>query len=102
MSQILFVVEVPPSKALSSSPGYPHEWTSFENEIESKLGSSSSAQKTAKACTRLQTNAWLIPAENSWQFLDILVASATSHNLPYSVLLVSGEVTHLTLPPKKP
>ena len=94
MSQFLFVVEVPPCSAMSTSPGYPYEWTKFENEIESKLSNSSNVQKIAKASQRLHKNVWLLPAENGLQFLNILVASATSHDLPYSAVLVpDGAVT---------
>ncbi|MGK2915901.1 MAG: hypothetical protein ACSLE5_15885 [Porticoccaceae bacterium] len=97
MPQFLFVVEIPPSSAMSSSPGYPYEWTKFENEIASKLSHSKNEQKIAKASQQLHKNVWLIPAENGLQFLSILVASATSHGLPYSSVLIPDGAVALAL-----
>lgn len=95
MPQFLFVVEVPPSKAMSSPPGYPHEWTQFENEANTIL-------KPVKACTRHQKNVWLLPAENALPVLLALSSTAEKHSLAYSALLISGEVTPLTPTTKHP
>lgn len=83
MPQFLFVAEVPPSKALSSSPGYPHEWTLFANDANTIL-------KPVKACKRLQLNARLLPVEGSWPALERLAANATTHGFSYSIVLVDG------------
>lgn len=91
MPQFLFVVEVPPSKALSSTPGYPHEWTKFASKANAIL-------KPVKACRQLQLNAWMLPAEGAWLALERLAASATTFGLAYSVLLVDGLVTSMTKP----
>lgn len=85
MTQFLFVVEVPPGPAMSSSAGYSKEWTQFENEANTIL-------KPVKACTRLQKNAWLLPAENLWPVLMSMSAAAENHHLSFSVLLVEGAV----------
>ena len=85
MSHFLFVVEFPQSKALSSSPGYPHEWTQFENAANIIL-------KPVKACTRHQQNVWLLPAENALPALLALSSTAEKHNLAYSALLIEGVI----------
>ena len=93
MPQFLFVVEVPPGPAMSTSAGYSRDWSQFENETNTIL-------KTVKTYTRLQLNAWLLPAENLLPVLVSMSVAAEKHHLSYSALLVSGEVTPLTLPKK--
>ena len=88
MPQFLFVVEVPPSPAMSSQPAHAREWTQFENETNTIL-------KTVKACTRLQLNAWLLPAENLLPVLVSMSAAAEKNHLAYSALLIEG-VTDLS------
>jgi hypothetical protein len=90
MPQILFVVEVPPSRAISSSPGYPHEWTQFANAATAIL-------KPLKGTKMLQLNAWLMNAENSLPAISELSALATHHKLSYSALLISDELTPMAL-----
>ena len=89
MQQFLFVVEVPPMRGMNTAPHYPPEWSQFEDEANTIL-------TPVKACTRLQINAWLLPAENLLPVLMRISAAAEKHSLSYSTLLLSGEVTHLT------
>jgi len=89
MPQFLFVVEVPPMKGISTAPHYPTAWTEFEDEANTIL-------KPVKACTRLQLNVWLIPAENTLPFLVSMSAACTARGLSYSALLLSGDVTPMT------
>lgn len=89
MPQFLFVVEVPPGPAMSTVAGYSREWTQFENEANTIL-------KNVKACTRLQTNVWLLPAENTLPFLVSMSAACNANGLAYSSLLLSGDVTPMT------
>ena len=93
MPQFLFIVEVPPMQGMSTEPHYPREWSLFESEASTIL-------TPVKACKRLQLNAWLLPAENILPVLLSMSAACTAHHLAYSALLVSGEVTPLTLPKK--
>ena len=90
MPQILFSVEVPPSKAQSSSPGYPHEWTQFENAASTML-------KPVKSATRLQEHSWLLPAENTLPVLLELGALAHRHGLSYSSILIPDGAVVLAL-----
>ncbi len=83
MSQFLFVVEVPPGPAMSTAAGYSREWTQFENETNTIL-------KNVKTYTRLQLNAWLLPAENLLPVLVSMSAAATKNSLTYSALLIDG------------
>ena len=94
MQQFLFIVEVPPGPAMSSQAVHASEWTRFENDASTILG-------PVKACTRLQLNAWMLPAENLLPVLIRISAAADKHHLSYSAILISGEVTNLT-PLKKP
>ena len=87
MPQILFVVEVPPMKGISTSSHYPPEWTEFENSVNTIL-------KPVKTCVRLQLNAWLLPAENILPVLTSMTAAANEHGLSYSSLLIpDGAIT---------
>lgn len=90
--QFLFIAEIPPSRSLSSAPGYPYEWTQFERAASTTL-------KPLKACTRLQQNAWLLPAENAWPYLKELSSTAETNNLAYSISLVVGDVVLITNKP---
>ena len=89
MQQFLFVVEVPANKALSMPPGHTSEWRKFAQSCEPIL-------KTAKACTQLQLNAWLISAEKNWHLLDSLAANATTLDLAYSIVLIPDGAQILT------
>ena len=89
MSQILFVVEVPPSKGVSTGPGLPHEWREFEDTL-------STIPNLAKKSARLQLNAWLIDAEGGYPCLENLVANAKDHDLSYSVVLIPDGAQILT------
>ena len=51
MSQFLFIVEIPSSKGISPSPGYPHEWIQFANDANTILS-------PVKTYTRYQQNVW--------------------------------------------
>ena len=81
MQQFLFVVEVPPMQGISTARHYPPEWTHFENEANTIL-------KPVKACTRLQSNAWLLPVENLLPVLIRISAAADRHHLSYSSVLI--------------
>ena len=83
MPQFLFIVEIPSSKGISSSPGYPHEWTQFAGEANTIL-------LPVKTYTRYQQNAWSLPVENGLPVLLALSSTAEKHNLAYSVLLLEG------------
>lgn len=93
MQQFLFVVEVPPGPAMSSQSAYSAEWTRFENEANTIL-------KPVKACTRLQKNAWLLPAENLWPVLMNMSKAAENNHLSCSVLLIEGAVDMSSKSPK--
>uniref|UniRef100_A0A6M3JMY1 Uncharacterized protein n=1 Tax=viral metagenome TaxID=1070528 RepID=A0A6M3JMY1_9ZZZZ len=81
MPQFLFIVEVPPSEAVSSSPGYPYDWIEFANAATEIL-------KPFSGTRKLQLNAWLLTAENSWPAMVELSALSIRHKLSYSVLLL--------------
>lgn len=87
MPQFLFVVEVPPSEAMSTSPGHSHVWQGFASGASTIL-------KPLKDTKQLQLNAWLLNAENSLPAISALCALASHHKLSYSTLLVpDGAVT---------
>ena len=87
MPQFLFVVEVPPSHAMSSAHGYPHDWTQFANAATEIL-------KPLKGTKQLQLNAWLLTAENSLPAIVALSALSSHHKFSYSALLIpDGAVT---------
>lgn len=90
MPQFLFVVEVPPSRAVSSGPGHPHEWMQFANAATEIL-------KPLKGTKQLQLNAWLLNAENSLPSIAELSALATHHKLAYSALLIPDGAVSLAL-----
>lgn len=96
MSQFLFVVEAPPNRAQMSPVGYPHEWQLFEREASTIL-------KPLKACTRLQPNAWLLPAENTLPVLVALGEAAGRHSLSYSCVMVpnGAEILALNVKPDR-
>ena len=81
MQQFLFVVEIPPLPEGAFGIDVSPEWTKFLRE-------SSSTLKTVKAPTQLQSNAWLLPVENSLPALMALCALATKHRLSYSSVLI--------------
>ena len=90
MPHFLFVVEVPPvpenSHGLYMSPGF----SKFASEAAPKI-------KSVKGTIQLQTNVWLFPADNALPLLVELSALASSCSLSYSALLISGDVTPMTL-----
>jgi hypothetical protein len=94
MSQFLFLVEMPPTAALSTVRGYPEEWTMFEGEANTTL-------EPVRSCTRLQRNAWLLPAENTLPVLKALSDSADRCNLSYSCVLIpaGAEIIALDVKP---
>ena len=81
MPQFLFIVEIPSSKGISSSPGYPHEWIQFANDANTILS-------PVKTYTRYQQNVWSLPVENGLPVLLALSSTAVKYNLAYSVLLL--------------
>lgn len=83
MSHFLFVVEVPPSEAISTAPSYSDAWQEFERESNTILA-------PVKSAIRLQLNSWLIPVENSLPILVELCAAANGHKLTYSALLIEN------------
>lgn len=86
MPQFLFVVEVPPTEGMSTSPGYSHKWLGFANDVAIPL-------KTVKGTTQLSLNAWLLTAEKALPLLVELSALANHHKLSYSsVLIPDGSV----------
>lgn len=95
MPQFLVSVEVPPSKAMSSSPGYPHEWTQFENAASTIL-------KNVKHTTKLQRHTWLLAADSVLPVLMELGALASRCNLEYSCVLIpdGSTVVALAVKPK--
>lgn len=90
MSQFLFVVEVPPSEAMSTAPGHSHEWRGFASGANTIL-------KPLKGTTQLQLNAWLLNAENSLPAIVELSALATHHKLSYSSALIPDGAVVLAL-----
>lgn len=89
MPQLLFVVEVPPSEALSTAPGYSYEWQGFASGASTIL-------KPLKGTKQLQLNAWLLNAENSLPAIVELSALAIRHKLAYSALLIPDGAIALT------
>ena len=88
MQQFLFVVEVPPLQSGTVGTGVAPEWSMFSNAASSTL-------KTVKSPTQLQSNAWLLPAENSLPALTALCALASKYRLSYSVVLIPEGLTIL-------
>ena len=93
MPQILFVVEVPPNKAMTMTGEYPPAWSKFAGEARTIL-------KSHKGSSTLQLNAWLLPADHAWPALERLTACATTLHLSYSVVLIPDGVIALTPPVK--
>jgi len=81
MTQILFVVEIPPNEAVPTSSGYSYEWQGFVNGANTIL-------KTLKGTKQLQLNAWLLNAENSLPAIVELSVLASHHKLSYSTVLI--------------
>ena len=86
MPQFLFVVEVPPLPSNTVGSGVAPEWSAFCNAASSTL-------KTVKSPTQLQSNAWLLPAENSLPALSALCALASKNRLSYSAVLIPDGAT---------
>lgn len=89
MSQFLFIIEIPPNESISTEPMYCVAWRKFESGLDNIL-------KPLKSVVRLQKNAFLLPSENTWPYMLDIANLAVSLNLPYSVSLISGDITHLT------
>ena len=90
MPQILFVAEVPPIPDNSYGTTVSPAWSQFANKAAPTL-------KTAKGTKQLQSNAWLLPADNALPVLAELSALASTHNLSYSALLVPDGAVVLAL-----
>lgn len=90
MPQFLFVVEIPSIPEGSVGASVSPDWLKFSNAASSIL-------KTAKGTKQLQSNAWLLPAENSLPALAELCALAGSCTLQYSSLLLPVEAVVLAL-----
>ena len=88
MQQFLFVVEVPPLPSNTVGTRVAPEWSAFSSAASSTL-------KSVKSPTQLQTNAWLLPAENSLPALSALCALATKCRLSYSAVLIPDGATIL-------
>jgi hypothetical protein len=87
MPQFLFVVEIPPTEGISTSPGYSHKWLGFASDADTLL-------KPVKGTTRLAPNVWLLNAEKVLPLLAELCALANHHKVSYSSILVpDGAVT---------
>lgn len=93
MPQFLFAVEVPPIPEGSVGMNVSPDWMKFSNAAGSIL-------KTVKGTKQLQTNVWLLPAENSLPALAELCALASSCRLQYSSLLLPVEAVVLALDAK--
>ena len=65
MQQVLFVVEIPPLSRNTVGTLVAPEWTMFLHEAGNTI-------KTMKAPIQLQSNAWLLPVENSLPALTAL------------------------------
>ncbi|MDP1592749.1 MAG: hypothetical protein Q8L80_00685 [Gallionella sp.] len=87
MPQFLFVVEIPPTEGMSTTPGYSHKWLGFASDADTLL-------KPVKGTTRLALNVWLLAAEKALPVLAELSALASHHKCSYSsVLIPDGAVT---------
>jgi hypothetical protein len=95
MQQFLFTVEIPPVSENAVGLTEDPEWTKFSNAASTIL-------KPVKACIRHPKNVVLLPAENAWPVLMALSTTADKHNLPYTILLIDGEITELTQKVKLP
>lgn len=91
MQQFLFIAEIPPSDAMSTGSTYSSGWRSFAQE-------SSSSTKSTKGVTRIREGSWLLAADGAWSILHSLASAADRWKIPYSVLLIEGEVTPVTKP----
>ena len=90
MPQFLFVVEVPPIPENAMGMTVSPDWRKFSNAASKIVG-------TAKGAKQLQSNVWLLPAENSLPVLTELCALAGSCTLRYSSLLLPVEATVIAL-----
>ena len=81
MPQFLFVVEVPPTEGMATSPGHSYVWRQFANTATEIV-------KPLKGTKQLQLNAWLLNAENSLPSILELSALASHHKLSYSTVLI--------------
>ena len=93
MQQFLFSVEVPPSQGYSTGASYAHEWIEFAKSADTIL-------KSHKGSSKLLLHSWLLPADHAWPALERLAASATTHHLSYSVILIPDGAVVLTSPAK--
>lgn len=88
MPQFLFIAEIPPADAMSSAPTYSVSWQRFAQAATRSTG-------TSQCATRLHEGAWLLEASGAMQVLTALANAAEAEKIPYSVLLLGGEVTRL-------
>ena len=93
MPQILFVVEIPPIPDGTRGANVSPAWSCFVNEADTKIA-------LVKTYTRLQPNAWLLPAENTLPLLAELVALASKDSLSYSAVLIPDGTVMLALDQK--
>jgi hypothetical protein len=90
MPQFLFVVEIPPTPEGCVGCKEAPAWSKFSDAANTKT-------KIARSAKKLQSNAWLLPAENNLPLLMELAALAAKGASSYSAVLIpDGEVT-LTL-----
>ena len=87
MPQFLFVVEIPPTEGMSTTPNYSHKWLGFASDADALL-------KPVKGTIQLAPNVWLLTAEKALPLLSELSALANRHKVSYSALLVpDGAIT---------
>lgn len=90
MPQFLFVVEIPPTEGISTTPSFSHKWLGFANDADTLL-------KPVKGTTRLAPNVWLLIAEKALPLLSELCALASLHNVSYSSVLIPDGAVMLAL-----
>ena len=93
MPQFLFIVEIPPLQEGSHGVYVSPEFSRFANEVGART-------KSVAACKQLQTNAWLLPAENTLPLLMEVAALAAKTFLSYSALLIPDGAVVLALDEK--
>ena len=90
MAQFIFVVEIPSIGESVFGATEAPQWSKFLREADPTL-------KSAKGTKQLQTNAWLIPAENALPVLSAACALAHSLGLSYSSLFLPSDAVVIAL-----